>query len=205
MTTRAAEEISVQKGDALIVVDMQNCFLPGGVLGVSSGDEVIGPLNRLIRIFQEKNLPVFFSRDWHPANHCSFHERGGPWPPHCVQNTEGAEFSPALAIPAGAIVFSKGTDPDMEEYSAWLARDNAGRSLRDHVLGNKIERLFVGGLATDYCVLNTVKDALREGHRTYILTDAVRAVNVNPGDAERAFKEMTAAGGVLITSKTVRA
>ncbi len=196
--------IVLVEGDALLIVDVQNCFLPGGSLGVSGGDQVIDPLNDAIQVFSRKKLPVFFSRDWHPPKHVSFRERGGPWPDHCVQNTKGAEFSPLLRIPAGALIFSKGADPDREQYSAWPARAGDGRTLHDHLAGLGIRRMFIGGLTVEYCVLSTVRDARKNGYEIYVFLDAVRAVNANEGDDERAFSEMTSAGARLILEKDIR-
>ena len=196
--------IALAEHDALLIVDLQNCFLPGGSLGVSRGDRVIEPLNDAIQIFLGKNLPVFLSRDWHPPNHISFKEQGGPWPDHCVQNTEGAEFSSLLKIPAGALVFSKGSDPDREEYSAWRAKGEDGLTLRDHIVRLGIRRLFIGGLATEYCVLNTVKDVRQEGYETFVFVDAVQAVNASECDDEKAFAEMASAGAKFLLEKDIR-
>lgn len=196
--------IDLAEGDALVVVDVQNCFLPGGSLGVSGGDQVIDPLNHAIKVFSGKKLPVFFSRDWHPPKHASFRMRGGPWPDHCVQNTEGAEFSPLLRIPADALIFSKGTDPEREEYSAWSARDDDGRTLHHHLARLGVRRLFIGGLTAEYCVLSTVRDARKEGYEIYVFLDAVRAVNAGEGDDERAFSEMASEGAGLILEKDIR-
>jgi nicotinamidase/pyrazinamidase len=197
------EKVPLHKGDVLIIVDVQNCFLPGGSLGISEGDRVIVPLNDIIDKFSKKNLLVFLSRDWHPDKHISFKERGGPWPDHCVQNTKGSEFSAELRIPVEAMVFSKGTDPEHEEYSAWNARDENNRSLCSLLAEMGSRRLFIGGLATEYCVLNTVKDARRDGYEIYVLSDAIEAVNANPGDSERAIREMIAAGAKMISTRNV--
>ncbi len=176
-------------GDALIVVDVQRDFLPGGALAVPRGDEVVPVLNRYLEIFTGRDLPVVATRDWHPADHCSFRERGGPWPPHCIAGTPGAAFADGLALPAQAIIVSKATAPDKDAYSGFQDTDLA-RRLREA----GVRRVFVGGLATDYCVLNTVRDALAEGFEVVLLEDAIRAVEVHPGDGERAVKEMQDAG-----------
>jgi nicotinamidase-related amidase len=186
-----------QKGDALIVVDIQNDFLPGGALGVPGGDRVIAPLNRAVTLFQERHLPVFFSRDWHPENHISFKQRGGPWPPHCVQGTTGAEISAELKMPADPEILSKATDPDHEEYSAWSAKDESGKPLRELLRERAIRRLFIGGLTTEYCVLNTVRDARKEDYEIIVLSDAVRPVDES--DGEKAIAEI-AAGAKLIAA-----
>lgn len=182
-------KITPRPGDALIVVDVQNDFLPGGALAVADGDRVLGPLNQYIERFSSQSLPVFATRDWHPANHCSFEARGGQWPAHCIAETDGARFAAELKLPANAIVVSKATLPDQEAYSGFQGTELA-RQLHE----NGIERLFIGGLATDYCVLDTVKDALAGDFEVYLLTDAIRAVEVDPGDGEKAITEMTQAG-----------
>ena len=201
MGKQATEKVDVKEGDALLVVDVQNCFLPGGSLGVPGGDAVISLLNAAIAVFTRRGLPVFFSRDWHPADHCSFQEQGGPWPAHCVQDTDGASFAPSLQRPEGAAVVSKAAVRDKDEYSAMGAKDAEGNTL-DKVL-RKIgaKRIFTGGLATDYCVLNSVRDARDLGYEVYVLVDAIRAVDVNPGDGEKAVKEMGERGAMMITTE----
>jgi nicotinamidase/pyrazinamidase len=181
--------------DALVIVDVQNDFLPGGRLAVPQGDEVIPVLNRYIAAFVEKHLPIYATRDWHPPNHCSFQSQGGPWPSHCVMNTEGAAFARALEIPASATVISKVTELEKESYSGFEATDLAERLRRGGV-----RRLYVGGLATDYCVLNTVKDGLRQGFEVMLLKDAIRAVNVAPADGRKAEEEMERLGAVAVGS-----
>lgn len=181
--------IQLQKGDALISVDVQNDFLAGGSLAVPRGNEVIPVMNRYINAFKEKGLPVFATRDWHPANHCSFKAQGGPWPPHCVQGTKGAEFAPDLNLPEDAVIISSATRPDKEAYSGF-----EGTDMHERLQKIGVKRLFVGGIATDYCVLNTVKDGLALGYEVYLLEDAIRAVNVNPDDGEKAKEEMFGLG-----------
>ncbi len=183
--------IEPRPGDALIVVDVQKDFLPGGSLAVPRGDEVVPVLNRYMEIFSSRGLPVFATRDWHPPEHCSFTEQGGPWPPHCVAGSEGAAFAADLHLPADAVIISKATEPERDAYSGFQGTDLAQR-LREA----GVRRVFVGGLATDYCVLNTVRDALAEGFEVVLLEDAIRAVDVQPGDGERAVKEMLDAGAV---------
>lgn len=183
-------------GDALLVVDVQNDFLPGGSLAVPDGDAVVPVLNRCIALFSGKQLPVFASRDWHPPNHCSFRAQGGPWPPHCVAGSPGAAFASELALPPGSTVISKADTPERDAYSAFGGTDLAAR-----LAAAKIKRLFVGGLATDYCVLNTVQDALALGFAVVLLTDAVRAVEVAPGDGARALAEMQSGGAHCAASR----
>jgi nicotinamidase/pyrazinamidase len=181
-----------QPGDALIVADVQNDFLPGGALGVPAGDEVIAPLNGYLQQFAERHLPVFLTRDWHPPLHCSFRDQGGPWPPHCIAGTSGAEFAPGLCVPAGAQVVSKATRPEAEAYSAFQGTDLAAQLRR---LG--VKRVVVGGIATDYCVRATVLDALAAGFGAVVLADAVRAVQLRPGDAQQALADMRAHGAQI--------
>lgn len=189
-----AQKISVSAGDALIVVDMQNDFLPGGSLAVPDGDAVVPVLNRYLAEFSARELPVYATRDWHPANHCSFKARGGPWPPHCIAESPGAQFAALLRFPSGTLVISKATQPDKDAYSGF-----EGTDLDARLRARKIKRLFVGGLATDYCVLNTVRDALGLGYEVYLLTDAIRAVNVKPADGPGAAAEMQRLGAKPIT------
>jgi nicotinamidase/pyrazinamidase len=181
-------------GDALLVVDVQRDFLPGGALEVADGDAVVPVLNRYIALFSAAGLPCVFSRDWHPADHASFAARGGPWPQHCVAGTAGADFAPGLHVPPGAHIVSKATGAATDAYSAFQGTGLAGW-LRNH----GCRRVFVGGLATDYCVRETVLDALSHGFEAVLLADAVRAVNVEPGDGQRAFAAMNARGAGTAT------
>jgi nicotinamidase/pyrazinamidase len=184
---------------ALLVVDVQNDFCPGGSLAVAHGDEVVAPLNKLIEEFLERGEPVFKSRDWHPEKTKHFAAFGGTWPVHCVQNTKGAEFHSDLIDDIHIRTISKGLG-DEDSYSAF---DGTDLALQLRRLG--VEEVWVGGLATDYCVKNTVLDALREGFRVKALTDAMRAVELQPGDGERALEEMRAAGAELIESNKLAA
>lgn len=193
MRVQKAFQEKLDIGDAVIVVDVQNDFLPGGSLPVPQGDKVLPSINRAIEKIHGKRLPLFVTRDWHPMNHCSFQSQGGLWPPHCIAETEGAAFAPGLKLPPDAIIISKAGLPDQDAYSGFQGTD-LDRFLRER----RIQRLFVGGLATDYCVLNTVKDGLKLGYRVFLLFDAVRAVDVRPGDGERALEEMKKRGAVLI-------
>ena len=185
--------------DALVVVDMQRDFCPGGALAVSSGDTIVPVVNRYMEWFGAARAPVFLTRDWHPSVTRHFQAHGGIWPPHCVQGTSGAEFHPALRSPAAAVVVSKGMDPDQDAYSGFQAEDDAGRALPAVLAGRGIRRLYVGGLATDYCVRATVLDAVREGFEVVVLRDAIGAVDLQPGDGARALEEMRAAGARLTT------
>ena len=177
---------------ALLVVDVQNDFCPGGALAVSHGDEVVAPLNKLIDEFLEHGRPVYMSRDWHPRQTKHFAEFGGVWPVHCVQNTKGAEFHPALRRDPRIKVVSKGLG-DTDCYSAFDETDLASQLKQQGV-----EEVVVGGLATDYCVKNTVLDAVRNGFKVKAVEDAMRAVNLDPSDGEKAIEEMRAAGAEII-------
>jgi nicotinamidase/pyrazinamidase len=191
------------KQDALVIVDVQNDFCPGGSLAVPEGDQVVPVLNRYARRFAEAGAPIFASRDWHPEKTTHFQAYGGVWPPHCVQGTRGAEFHPDLALPDGTIAVSKGMDPNADAYSCFQADDPNGMPFAAALGENGAQRLFVGGLATDYCVKATVLDAAREGFQVVVLEDAIRAVNVNPGDGEKAIAEMEAAGAAFVTYESL--
>jgi len=183
----------LQEGDILLVVDVQHDFLPGGALGILGGDEILPALNHYLALWRARGLPVIASRDWHPPDHCSFHPQGGPWPVHCVAGTHGAGFHPALALPRGVPVVSKATRRDHEAYSAF-----DGTDLDDRLRALHARRLFIGGLATDYCVRATVDDAVARGYGVVVLGDAVRAVEREPGDGARALVAMRARGAVVL-------
>ena len=175
--------------DALLITDIQKDFLPGGSLPVEGGIEIIPVLNAYIKRFADAKAHVFASRDWHPANHISFRAQGGRWPPHCVQETDGAKFSPDLNLSSVIGVISKATNPEHEAYSVF-----DGTSFAHELKMCEVKRLFVGGLATDYCVVNTVLDARKLGYETVVLTDATLGINAEPGDVDRAFVTMFKAG-----------
>ena len=187
------------KTRALVIVDFQNDFCPGGALPVPEGDEIADTLNRYIERFTEKGLPVFASKDWHPAQTSHFKEYGGIWPPHCVMGTKGAEFHPALRLPEDAIILLKGDREDEDAYSVFQAHTEDGRPFKKVLEDMSIEHLYVGGLATDYCVKATVLDALKEGFRVTLLLDAIKGVDVEEGDSERAIEEMRQNGAETIT------
>jgi nicotinamidase/pyrazinamidase len=174
--------------DALIVVDVQNDFCPGGALAVPHGDAVIEPLNWLMR----QHDVVVATRDWHPPDHSSFAEQGGPWPVHCVQDTHGAQLRSDLDRDALDAVINKGQDRETEGYSGFEGTD-LERILRER----GVERVHVGGLALDYCVKNTALDALRKGFPVTVHLAATRAVNLQEGDRERAVEELRAAGAEI--------
>jgi len=194
MNVPRSQTIDLQDGDALIIVDVQNDFLPGGALAVRNGDEVVPALNTYIDLFLTEGLPIIATRDWHPANHCSFQAQGGPWPPHCIADTHGARFAAGLRLPPDTAVISKAVAPDKDAYSGF-----AGTELEAVLRSHGVRRVFVGGLATDYCVLNTVRDALENRYQVYVLGDAIRAVNVHPGDGDKAMQDMIVKGAMIIT------
>jgi nicotinamidase/pyrazinamidase len=175
-------------GDALLIVDPQLDFCPGGALPVEGGDDIFPAVNRAAA-----NLPLtVVSRDWHPWNHCSFEENGGPWPPHCRMGTPEAGFHPALHHGYIQKVVSKGSDPAKDAYSAF---EDTG--LAEWLREQHVTRLYVAGLATDYCVRASVLDAVREGFQVVVLEDAIGAVEAEEGDGERAIEEMRAAGATI--------
>jgi len=188
------KEYAISKEDALIITDVQNDFCPGGALPVPEGDQVIPILNDYIKIFKKANARIFATRDWHPPNHISFKAQGGPWPPHCVQQSEGAKFHPDLKLPSGTTIISKATDPLREAYSGF-----DGTELAHTLKTQGVTRVFVGGLATDYCVKNTVLDARKMGFETMLLLDAVRGINVELGDVRKAIAEMIKNGAEQAT------
>jgi nicotinamidase/pyrazinamidase len=188
----------MQAKDALIIVDVQNDFCPGGALAVKGGDEVVPVLNRVIGTFGDAGLPIFATRDWHPEKTSHFSTYGGLWPVHCVQGTRGAEFHANLELDNDIVVASKGMAPDEDSYSGFQARDPSGARLAELLRRKAIERIIVGGLATDYCVKHTVLDGLKEGFKVLLLADAIRAVNLKPHDGELAIAEMVGAGAVKI-------
>ncbi len=171
--------------EALIVVDMQRDFMPRGALPVPGGDEIIPRCNEYIEEFRKRGALIVATRDWHPPNHISFKEQGGPWPAHCVQNTPGAEF--VVDLPAGAVIISKATEPDKEAYSGF-----EGTDLAEILRKNGVKRVYVCGVATEYCVKATALDAVKHGFETYLLSDAVKGIR--PGDEEQALREMKSAG-----------
>lgn len=184
---------------ALVLVDIQNDFCPGGALAVEEGDRIVEVVNRLIPRFSL----VISTQDWHPADHISFKEQGGPWPPHCVQGTRGAELHPSLNTQAIAHYLRKASSPTKDDYSEFEGHDEQGRSLDQVLKSHDVRRVFVVGLATDYCVLATVLDGLKLGFEVFPITDAMRAVNVEPEDGAKALKEMSSAGAHLVTSDKV--
>ena len=188
---------------ALLVVDVQNDFCPSGALAVPGGDRVVPVLNKYIGIFRKAGLPVYFTRDWHPPVTVHFKAYGGVWPPHCVQGTPGAEFHQDLEIPPGAVIMSKGDDPGQDSYSAFSGHDEKGRSLAEVLRADGVSHFYIGGLATDYCVKETSLDAFREGFEVTVLTDAVRGVDLSPGDSDRALEEVKSRGARTATLENI--
>lgn len=174
--------------DTLLIVDVQRDFVDGS-LAVPGAAAIVPVINRYASEFARRLLPVVATRDWHPPRHVSFAAQGGPWPAHCVAGTPGAGFAAALALPEETLVVSKATDPDRDAYSAF-----EGTHLDKLLFRLGTRRLFACGLATDYCVLETVRDALRLRFEVVLLTDAIRAVDAHPGDGERALQAMLREG-----------
>jgi nicotinamidase/pyrazinamidase len=186
--------ISITVSDALIIVDVQRDFCPGGALPVPDGDQVIPVLNQYMQVFDHARAPIYATRDWHPPNHISFTMFGGSWPPHCIQDSEGAEFHFDLDLNSEVQIISKATTPDKEAYSGFDDTDLAESLKKNHT-----KRVFIGGLASDYCVKNTVVDALKYGYETFLLLDGSRGVNIQPHDSHNAIDEMIQQGALQIT------
>ncbi len=187
-SSRSATPTRLARGDALVVVDVQRDFVTGS-LAVPDAPAILPAVNRALRIFQRAGMPIVATRDWHPGGHCSFVESGGSWPAHCIAGTPGAAFADGVTIPVNALVIPKGTSPERDAYSGF---DGTLLDLRLRKM--HVRRLFVCGLATDYCVLHTVRDARRLGYEVHVLLDAIAAVDVKPHDGENALAAMRAAG-----------
>jgi nicotinamidase/pyrazinamidase len=179
---------------ALLVVDVQNDFCPGGALAVPEGDHVIPVINRLASRVSALGFPVYASRDWHPANSRHFAVNGGAWPVHCVAGTSGARLHPDLDLPPGTLIITKGVGPEEDGYSDFDGNIAGRGSLLADLRARGITELIVGGLATEYCVRATVLDARRAGFDVVVVTDGIRAIDQAPGDGQRALDEMVAAG-----------
>jgi len=192
--------MTMERNSALLLVDVQNDFCPGGALPVPQGDMVAERLSRTASCFAAAGVAVVASQDWHPAVTSHFKAYGGTWPPHCVQGTSGAAFHPALILPATTVVISKGVHPDSDSYSAFDGRTAEGSSLDDILSALKIRILYVGGLATDYCVRSSVLDALHAGYEVTLLVDAIAGVDLHQGDSEKALEEMLAAGATFCST-----
>ena len=177
---------------ALVVVDVQNDFCPNGALAVPEGDSVVPVLNHYVELFSKHHLPIFLCRDWHPQKTRHFKAYGGPWPKHCIQNTRGAQFHSDLKLPANAIILSKGVDPEQDGYSVFESLDTQGNNFLGLLNSLGVTEFYIGGLATDYCVRETVFDALRQGFKATLLMDAMRGVNQE--DSRKAIREMIVQG-----------
>jgi len=190
--------------DALIVVDMQNDFMPGGALPVPNALTIIPTINRYVELFENANATIVFTRDWHPQNHISFKSRGGPWPPHCIQNTYGAELHPDLRAPKSAIIISKAFKEDEEAYSGFKGIElESKRDLNSVLRGRGVKRVFVSGVVTEYCVKATALDAADLSYQVFLLIDAVKGINQPPGSEEQAVIEMLEKGIVLMTTSDI--
>ncbi len=187
-------KVKLSDSDALVVVDMQRDFMPGGALPVPEGDRIVPKINEYVKRFADLGLPVFFTRDWHPRDHISFKGHGGLWPPHCVADTEGAMFHEDLLIPSdNKFIISKGTSRDFDAYSGFQA------TVLEQLLRERgVRRVFVCGVATDYCVKNTTLGAINLGFQALLLLDAIKGVDVSEGDSERAIELMLSKGAVGI-------
>ena len=192
--------VTLTANDALLIADIQNDFLPGGALGIGGGDTIIPVLMSYIRRFHARHLPIYLSRDWHPPDHCSFRSQGGQWPVHCVAGSPGSLPPPGFDAPASAVIIYKAIDRDQEAYSAFQSTE-----LDRHLRALCIRRLFIGGLATDYCVLNTVTDALAQRYAVCLLIDGIKAVNLQPDDGRRAKENMLDLGATPVQLETLAA
>lgn len=177
--------------EALIIIDMQRDFMPGGALPVPEGDKIIPTIEELIKKFEQRGALIVATRDWHPPNHISFKEQGGPWPRHCVQNTEGAEI--VVSLPKDAIIISKADKPDKEAYSGF-----EGTELAEILKEKGVKRVYICGVATEYCVKATALDALKHGFEVYLIKDAVKGIKRE--DEEKALKELEEKGAKIISS-----
>jgi nicotinamidase/pyrazinamidase len=180
-----------------VVVDVQRDFCPGGALPAPGGNRILPALNRYLGDARSRGLVVYATRDWHPLVTSHFKEYGGEWPAHCVQGSEGAKFHPRLDLSPDAIVIDKGEDPDRPGYSAFDGHTAEGKTFLDDLRDRSVEHLFVAGIATDYCVKQTVLDARQAGLQVTVLTDAVTGIDARPGDTARALTDMSNAGAEL--------
>ena len=198
MTERHAPEDATVT--AVLVVDVQRDFCPGGALAVPGGDRVVPVLNQIVRAARARRLTIYATRDWHPRDSNHFLSGGGAWPVHCVAGSPGARFHPDLRLPKDTRIISTGIESTSDGYSAFEGSLNDGTALTDDLRRRGITHLIAGGLATDYCVRHSVLDAMRRGWRVTLVTDAIAAVELAPGDGERALADMRAGGAKLIPS-----
>jgi nicotinamidase/pyrazinamidase len=191
----------LRSGAALLLVDVQNDFCPGGALPVPGGDRVVQPLNAMIDLFQAHGQPIYATRDWHPARTRHFQAFGGRWPPHCIAGTHGAELHPDLRLPSPAVVISTGQGPDDDGYSAFDGRTPDGATFEEDLRRKGVSELYVGGLATDYCVRASVLDARRAGFPVTVIVDGI--AGITPEDSGRALDEMRDAGVTFARSSEI--
>jgi nicotinamidase/pyrazinamidase len=189
---------------ALLIVDVQNDFCPSGALGVPDADRIVPVINRYIKVFAKKGFFIFATRDWHPVRTKHFKDFGGIWPAHCIQNSQGAAFHPKLRLPKGTIFLHKGMDPEKDSYSAFHAEDERGVGFLKllNLLG--VDGIFIAGLATDYCVKYSTRDAVKHGFKVRVLADAIKGVDLKPGDSEMAIKDMLRHGAKVLTFRNIR-
>lgn len=186
---------------ALLIVDLQNDFCPGGALGVPGADKIVPKVNKYIRFFSKKKLPIFATRDWHPVRTRHFKDFGGIWPVHCIRNTKGALFHPKLKLAKETILLYKGIDSEKDGYSAFEAEDERGVSFTKLLRMLNVKELFIAGLATDYCVKFSSLEAIKHGFKVTILLDAMQGVDLKPDDSRKAIKEIVGKGAKKITLK----
>lgn len=181
--------------NALIVVDAQYDFMPGGALPVPEGDKII---DKILAIKKDFDL-VIFTQDWHPANHCSFKEQGGPWPAHCIQGTPGAALAEGLYDPtSGDILVTKGLNTDVDSYSGFWDNERKHETILNSILKEVgVDKVYICGLATNFCVKFTALDAVEAGYKTYLIPEACRGIDINPGDVDNAIQEMQSKGVIL--------
>lgn len=192
-----AQHPAFQSGDGVLLIDPQNDFCPGGALPVAEGDLVMPVLTEWAAAAERADVPVYVSRDWHPARTTHFEQFGGIWPAHCVIDTPGAAFHPALRLPSSAFVISKGMGETEDAYSAFQGRDNRGQLLDELLTRDHVEHLYVMGLATDYCVRSSALDGLERGLRVTLVPEGMRAVNLQADDGRQAEAAMRAAGAEI--------
>ncbi|MGB0908864.1 MAG: isochorismatase family protein [Nitrospirales bacterium] len=189
-------DLQPDKQSALILVHLQNDFFPGGSLPVKDGDRILPQVNQYIGFFQHQQAAIMATRDWHPQNHCSFAEQDGPWPPHCVQGSRGAQFHANLHLPTGSLIISGATNPKKEVHSGF-----DGTSLADYLEDRNTTTVYIVGLATEHWIKQTALDGIKLGLRVVVLEDGIWGVNLNPNDSEQALQEMSAAGALRISAK----
>jgi nicotinamidase/pyrazinamidase len=199
MAASITSDLSLGKQDGLLIVDVQKDFLPGGSLAVRNGEKIIPALNKYLCLAASVGMAVIATRDWHPQGHSSFNAQGGPWPEHCIAGSPGAQFPEDLKLPNSVKVFSKGQAIGQDAYSGF-----DGTDLENFLRSIGILRLLIGGLATDYCVFHTVKDAISNGFRVLLLEDAIRAVDVKPGDGQKRMMEMADLGAHAVSLSDFR-